>query len=184
MHRLISAIVLVMALGLPTVCPAQNLIQNGDFETGDLSSWTSSGAWDVGAGYLSDYSAVLATETLEMYDLYQDIVTTPGTVYLVSGWFLNEANLDRENRLEIYWNDTLIGFFSGMDSFPWEYHKTNVIGTGNDRLRLTGYNNLGAWQVDDLRLQPSVVPEWPAFLHLATFAAFGGAIARRRLLRK
>jgi hypothetical protein len=82
--KLITAFVLTLALRLP----AQNLLVNGSFETGDFTGWNASGnvAVDSGEG-ASDgiYSAVYnAGETPPTGVVSQSFATTPGDEYSLS----------------------------------------------------------------------------------------------------
>lgn len=181
--RLWWAVALALALCVGNV-HAQNLIVNGGFETGDFTGWSTDGAWFVySPGYEGSYAATLATDPgTGPYTLWQTITTIPGQTYLGSAWFRNDVSgSPPDNKLEVYWNGNLIGFWGNSGAFDWEYHSGYVVGTGNDTLAFRGYNANGTWWLDDVRLEPATVPELPTLAPLALFSLSGLGLLRRRL---
>lgn len=177
---LVAAVAVALAAG---TAGAQNAVVNGDFETGDLTGWTAHTDWEaLGLGaYSGDWAATLHREDQTPVDMQQVITTTPGQWYLASAWLKNDVDPGGYNRLEIYWNDTLIGFWDNMPYFDWGYDYASVQGTGSDTLRFSGYNTTGRWWIDDVRVEPSAVPELPTLVPLALFSLSGLGVVCRRL---
>jgi hypothetical protein len=92
---------LTAALALPTALRADNLVSNGDFATGDFSTWVVTDATNsasllyVTGGPGSYYASFGAYEgvpgDLTTYDgISQVLSTTAGTQYTLSFWLKNE----------------------------------------------------------------------------------------------
>lgn len=181
-HRQTYVVAVALAL-LAIGARGQNLIQNGGFETGDFTGWTAGSGWEVvdwdwveGA-----FSASVHTDDPVIEELRQTVTTTPGQWYLASAWIKNDTDPGGSNRLEVYWNGALIGFWDDMPSFDWSYDWANVQGTGSDTLSFKAYNTKGRWYLDDVRVEPAAVPEFPTLMPLALFSLSGFGLLRRRL---
>jgi hypothetical protein len=132
-------VALALAVGAPLVpAAAQNLVQNGGFETpalgGTTSAMTLSGCpaafvWCIGQGNVDlvrtrwepgEGSQSLDLNGTEPGLLYQDLATTPGREYDLSFLFSGHPEGDPQKTMHIVWN--------GMDlgEFKW------IVGPGQD----------------------------------------------------
>ena len=97
-----------------SVAPAQNLLVNGDFETGDLTGWTafgdtSAGAPGVGANDGSFAALLFSPGGANVAGIFQTLNANPGDEFNLSGVMLTEADLpagDTFGLLKIVFTDS------------------------------------------------------------------------------
>ncbi len=80
----LGLILLLSAIGLPRNAHAASLIQNGGFESGNLSGWETVSPMFVGAQYT--HSGTFGVGFIGTGEIRQVFATTAGQKYTVSGW--------------------------------------------------------------------------------------------------
>ena len=94
-------IILVLLGGLAGPAAAQNLLTNGDFETGDLTGWTAWQGWGTGItrtadvaepGRLGAYCLKLSAAAFANFGVYQEVPVTPGRTYRIDAYWRGVCN--------------------------------------------------------------------------------------------
>lgn len=165
---------------------ADQLIVNGGFETGDFTGWTIN---DVSFSMYVDslnpvhsgtYSAQIAGFDFGPDTLSQTVATVAGQSYALDFWFWQDTGTP--NGFIVDWNGTVIYSETDYTTAPeFREFQFNVVGTGNDTLTFTTYNNPAFAYIDDVSLVgPAAVPE-PSSLALLSLGGIGlGLRAYRR----
>lgn len=112
--------------------PGENIIVNGDFQTGDYTAWTLSGSEEFfnsaavnpfndpnfGEVMVADYSGLSG-----LYYITQNLPTVPNTIYQIIVYYISDGLTP--NDLQIIWGDDIV-----LDSGPLpSYGQLNPIGT-------------------------------------------------------
>jgi hypothetical protein len=178
----------VMTLGAVPASAATNLVNNGDFETGDFTGWTLGPVsypaevvqW---AAYEGLYGAQIAGYASGPNKLSQTLSTANGKLYDLSFWYLQDALLP--NGLNVTWSG--LSIFSSVDDVvgSWRYFSAQVLGSGSDQLLFTAYNEPAFTRVDNVSLSAAVsaVPEPATWaMMIIGFGAVGSMVrtSRRR----
>ena len=159
-----------------TLQVGQPLVQNGDFETGDFTSWTITGDPSGSFCYVDDgslfvtpydgvYSAVLS-EGGSVGFLTQTLATLPGQPYLLSFW---RENMDFgfgtiPNEFLVSWNGATNSIQFNQPAYDWTYFQFVVVATGNSTVLQFGFrNDSSLFALDDVTVTP--LPK-PAFLSM------------------
>lgn len=146
----------------------QNLVQNGDFETGDLTAWNLTGnptvnyvVSNVGSRARpqlvrsGSYGTLLA-QVGGIGSLSQTLPTMAGQTYLVSLWLANPYNGDIPNEFQVFWNtnalsENLIFDQTNLDQLDWTNLQFIVTATGNSTVLAIGArNDPNAFGLDDV----------------------------------
>jgi hypothetical protein len=141
-------------------------VNNGDFETGDLSGWTLNGStetnWvDTGVQHGGDYAAALgefgATATLS-----QSLATVAGQTYTVSFWLANlggsEANINTVSSFEVLAGGNSLWLLSDKTATDYTAYLVHFIATaGSTELVFAARHDENFWLLDDISV--SAVPE-------------------------
>ncbi len=159
-----------------TVQIGQNLIANGDFETGDFSYWTLVG--DSGYNYVGTktgrhsrpavvhsgtYGALLG-QSGSLGSLSQTVATAPGMSYLLSLWMANPFTGDTPNQFHITWNAGTGAATNLFDSYDmpqvsWTNVQFLVTAAGTSTtLQFQFRNDPQYFGLDDISLVPFSVP--------------------------
>ena len=108
----------ILLLGTAQFAYSQNLITNGDFETGNFIGWTTTDAAS-GSALVVQFNAVAPDFTFaalfgatgaDLDAISQTFATTPGATYSLS-FFYQAANLGQtpNNEFNVLWNGTSVG---------------------------------------------------------------------------
>ncbi|HXI85564.1 MAG TPA: hypothetical protein VNL17_15895, partial [Verrucomicrobiae bacterium] len=158
-----------------TLLVGQPLVQNGDFETGDFTSWTITGDPSGSFCYVDDgslfvapydgtYSAVLS-EGGSVGFLSQTLATLPGQPYLLSFW---RENLDLgfgtiPNEFLVSWNGATNSVQFNQPAYDWTYFQFVVVATGNSTVLQFGFrNDSSLFALDDVTVTPLPKPQFLA----------------------
>jgi len=149
---------------------ANNLVVNGDFETGNLSSWATGGNWtgfDYVAGSASNINPALSGGsyllTLSNYSnqgpaqVSQTLSTVAGQLYDLSAIWANGSSNNLGNQyLNLIWNGQTVLSESATIPTGWTSFNTQVVGTGSDTLVIQGLSQSGYNAIDNVALVTAV----------------------------
>ena len=158
-----------------TLTVLSQLVQNGGFETGSLSSWTQSGNTnftDVASGDTNivlsgQYGAVLGPSGSLGY-LSQSLPTLPGQNYLLSLW-LDSPDGQTPNEFLVSWNGSTLFDQTNLAGVGWTNLIFSVAATASNTFLELGFRDDPSYlALDDVSVTP-----WPAF---QSVAVTGGSI--------
>ena len=172
-HKRFPALMLVVWLALATqMAHGASLVLNGGFETGDFSSWTTSGNFsqciaNTGPNYAHSgtWGAKMGPGGTLGY-LSQTLTTTPGQLYVLSFW-LNCSD-DPEgitpNEFTAAWNGTNLVDLVDFGPFGWTNCQYVVTATSNSTVLAFGFRDDPSFLgFDDVTVS---TPPPPSFLSL------------------
>jgi hypothetical protein len=172
---------------------AQNLVQNGSFETGDFTGWNQVGLEEVTTGAFSVYSGAQDGNFYSVWgnvggdgSISQLIADQAGAQYTLSFWFA--SNGDNPSDFSVSWDgNVLLSLTNPNTGIPWSQFSFNVTGTGSDTLTFAGGDDPAWMALDNISVTPATTtgttPEPSSFILLGSgVLALGGAI-RRKLAR-
>lgn len=156
------------------------LVQNGGFETGDFTGWTSSGANNTSAvAYTNSnfpqgvhsgaWGAGLINSGLPLGYLSQTISTIPGQQYVLSFWLDSSANptsphKTTPNQFLVSWNGTTLFNQTNIGVIGWTNMQFVVAAAGTSSALQFGFrDDPWALGLDDITLQPIVAPSYQGF---------------------
>lgn len=189
-------VVVALAVAFIVTAPktfAQNLVQNGSFETGDFTSWNVNGLEEVVTGPFSVYSAAQDGNFYSVWgnvggdgSISQTIADTAGGQYNLSFWFA--SNGDNPSDFSVSWDgNVLLSLTNPNTGIPWTQFSFNVTGTGSDTLTFTGGDDPAWMALDNISVSQSggtgTTPEPSSFLLLGSGVLAVGGVVRRKLNR-
>jgi flagellin len=151
-----------------------NLITNGGFETGDLTSWAQFGNTAFSGVTIAPHSGRYAAffgPAGSTGGIYQDLGTTPGGLYDLSFWLRNDGS--GPNSFSVSWNGVTIPGSVLVNSAPFGYTQFSFTGllatTGFTEVRFAFRHDPSFWYLDDVSVGTAVssVPEVFSTLWLA-----------------
>jgi hypothetical protein len=178
MNKKILLIIAVLASAALSA-HAQNLVANPGFETGDFTGWTNNGGGNfvnTGNAYDGTYSAWMGAVGSDN-SFQQSIATTPGLMYSVSFYLLNQGGTP--NDFTASFAGVTIYTVTNGGTMPWTLETANIMATSSSSLLLfSARQDPTYWQVDDVNVH--AVPE-PGTLGLIAIGALGlvGAFRKR-----
>ena len=146
----------------------QNIVQNGGFETGDLTDWTFTGTvgssgngsanyiGTAGDAYITPHSGsyALALGDTQIDTLAQTLPTTPGQAYLFSFW-LENSSAGTTQIFRAAWNGTNVYGVTTPPAMGWTNMKFIVTATGtNTTLQFAVENDPAYFGLDDVSVTP------------------------------
>jgi len=147
------ALPFVLALMFAAVAEANNLVTNGDFETGDFTGWVQSGmtAEDdmgnlyypgtgvyTGQGVGGTYGAYLGPVGSMGY-LTQSLATIAGQAYTLS-WALDSGGFT-PNQFQVSWNGNVIFDQTNIPEQGFQTYSFSVLATGSSTSLEFGFQN-------------------------------------------
>jgi len=176
----VSVAAIVVGATLAFVAPASsaNLVQNGDFETGNLTYWTMTGNFitgynevrntpiDGGGPYPgSSYFLVLGNfpgtgANAGIAGVSQTLSTVSGQTYDLSlAWTDSGTNTPGNQLFQVLWNNVPVDNIDGETaSTSYQILSFLVTGTGSDTLTLQGYSFNAYNDIDNVSVEASVIP--------------------------
>jgi hypothetical protein len=123
-----------------------NLVQNGGFETGDFSGWTTNGNFT--STFVATNSAYAHSGTFgaslgpvgSLGFLSQTLATTSGTSYLLSLW-LDSPNGSAPNEFSVSWNGNTFFDQTNLPAIGWTNIQLTVTATGTSTVLQFGFRD-------------------------------------------
>lgn len=173
----------LLLCALPTM--AASIVANGDFETGDLTSWTQTGdtgftGVNTASPHSGTYSAYFGS--LNPSFLTQDLTTVIGQTYQLTFYLQN--NGAGTNSFSVSFNGVTLTSLSNQSAFAYTLESFGglVATSTTTTLQFSLMNSDSYWRLDDVavNLVPSGVPEPGTFSLLLAGLGTLGWFARRR----
>lgn len=170
-----AAVIVAIMVGAAQA-KANNLIQNGGFETGDFSEWivaghggtevNGTGLYVEPSNYIGAQGEIYGAHSGDYYCYFgpvggdstisQSVTDAMGASYQISYWVAGDGT--GPSNLEVYWDGSLVsGISNTIPNQPYTEYMVDVPGTGTDVLEFGMRNDPAADALDDIALIP--VPE-------------------------
>lgn len=181
-----TTVAVTLGLTIATAARAANLVENGDFETGNLSGWELSGNRGYTGLTNSDPIAGNFSATLgpvgSLGHLAQHVATRAGVSYTISFRLSNEWG--GMNSFEAFFDGVSLLALSAAEPFAARrYQFVRSAASNNAELRFSYRHDPSFWYLDDIAVAPAdAVPEPGSWaLMFAGFGLAGYALRRRRV---
>jgi hypothetical protein len=183
----VAALVAVLLVGAPTAF-ATNLLNNGSFETGDLSGWTSGGSGGPGV-VTGPFNAYSGAEDGNFYTIWgqvgsdgtlsQSFSDTASQHYIFSFWFASVG--DSPSDFSASWDGTsLLNLTNPNTGANWTEFSFDVVGTGSDTISFSGRDDPAWMALDNVSVSPVTTPEPSSLLLLGSGLLTVGGVIRRK----
>jgi hypothetical protein len=185
MNKYLRIGILAVALGFISLqtAHAQNLVQNGGFETGDFTDWTLSGDTTVVTvnnfnPHTGNYAADLGTTNGIGY-LSQTLNVTPNQPYYLSFWLSTDESVP--NSLQVSFDGNTVDSFTNLGAGYQIYQYLVTPIHANPVLQFAFQDNFGYIYLDDVRLgTSSATPEVGSLTGFGSLLVLGGVWGLRR----
>jgi hypothetical protein len=155
------------------------IVQNGDFETGDVSFWTETGDTSycvVGTLGLyvhsGNYGASMGPQGTRSY-LSQVLPTTDGQLYLLSFWLDSPDGL-APNEFSTAWNGSTLFDQLNLRAFGWTNFQYLVTAAGPSTMIQFGFrNDQSYFGFDDVSVQPVAMPAFQSVVRASSALSLG-----------
>jgi hypothetical protein len=138
-------------------------LQNGGFETGDFTFWSTSGNFQdsyVTSGSPYVHSGTFGAELGPIGSLgylSQSVATMPGNLYVISCWLYCDGSIP--NEFSVAWNGTTLFDQVDMPYFNWNNIQLLVTAPASSPQLQFGFQNDGSWfGLDDIVVVPFAPP--------------------------
>ena len=195
---LVCLLAAALLLGATGRLHSANLVANPGFETGNFTGWgttaASGGSSNFGVNATNPHSDTYAaffsaTNNTSAGDhIYQDFVTPTGTTYDLTFWLAGNINSTDSTlqRFRVTWGSNLLVNTTFPGSFDYTQFTftgltPDVFGGGSTRLEFSGYNNNGAFYLDDVSLTrvSAAVPDTGSSALLMSLGLVGVVLTQR-----
>ncbi len=184
----VVALVAVLLIGAPTAF-ATNLLNNGSFETGDFSFWTTGGNFEFTQVVSGAFYAYTGAQDGQFYatmgptssdgTLSQTFSDTAGGHYVFSFWMASVG--DDPSDFSAYWNGTQV--YSATDpntGGAWTQFQFDEVGTGSDTISFAFRDDPAYIALDNVSVSPLTTPEPSSLLLLGSGLLTVGGVIRRK----
>ena len=162
-----------------TLTPSSQLVQNGNFATGNFADWTQSGntaytAVTTSSAYVKSgtYGVELGPSESLGY-LSQTLPTVTGQSYVLSFWIDNPSPGGTPNQFDVTWNGTVVYNKTNLPVLSWTNLQFIVTASSaNTALRFGFRNDPSYFGLDDVSVMPVVAPALQLFTKTNTTVQF------------
>ncbi len=192
-------VVVALAVAFTLTAPktfAQNLVNNGSFETGDFTGWTTGGNFQdtfvvsgafgaYGGAQDGNFYAVLGPVGSDG-TLSQTLSDTAGAHYTFSFWFASVG--DNPSDFSASWDGTqLLSLTNPNTGSSYTEYSYSVTGTGSDTIQFAFRDDPGYMALDNVSVSQSggtgTTPEPSSFILMGSGILALGGMVRRKLNR-
>jgi hypothetical protein len=191
---------ILFAFALTLVCastaPAQNLITNGGFETGDFTGWTQFGETSF-TGVCAAGDPTTSCSGYTPYDgawmasvgaihaqggITQTIATTPGASYLISFYLSNGQS--PPNSFSISFDGVTLVSGTDVGYMHWQVYQFTQVASSNTAALSFAFDQVPDYfDLDDISVGMVDTPEPTSFALLGTALALGIGAWHRQIFR-
>lgn len=156
----------------------QNLVQNGGFETGDLTYWLLTGNRADAYTFADDgrvisglvphtgsWAASLGqnfSETSDVGHLSQTLPTTSGQLYQIVFWLNSigdSKGVTTPNQLNVRWDDAVLLDATNAPAYDWTYYQYLAVApSSGSTLSFSYTDDPGNWTLDDVSVTAIPIP--------------------------